>query len=117
LRPVFHFCLCPTLIAQATFDTATVAPLHLTRRVKVPLRRIVKTPTHATRSRILTSVLQNTLDGALKMEEEDRGLIFGGVHYTIIPSDELDNEKTKLVRKRFLRTHTYSFANRLVATR
>jgi hypothetical protein len=36
------------------------------------------------------------------MEEEDRGLIFSGVRYTIIPSDELDNEKTRLVRKHFL---------------
>jgi hypothetical protein len=36
------------------------------------------------------------------MEEEDRGLIFGNVRYTIIPSDELDSEKTRLVRKRCL---------------
>lgn len=33
------------------------------------------------------------------MEEEDRGLVFGGVRYAIIPSDELDNEKTRLVKK------------------
>jgi hypothetical protein len=33
------------------------------------------------------------------MEDEDRGLIFGGVRYTIIPSDELDHEKTRLVRR------------------
>jgi hypothetical protein len=48
------------------------------------------------------------------MEEEDRGLIFGGVRYTIIPSDELDSEKTRLVRKRSLYTPTHSFADRLV---
>lgn len=46
--------------------------------------------------------MQDYLNSTLKMEEEDRGLIFGGVRYTIIPSDELDNEKTRLVRKRFL---------------
>jgi hypothetical protein len=34
------------------------------------------------------------------MEEEDRGLIFANVRYTIIPSDELDDEKTRLVSKR-----------------
>jgi hypothetical protein len=33
------------------------------------------------------------------MEEEDRGLIFCGVRYTIIPSEELDSEKTRLVKK------------------
>jgi hypothetical protein len=33
------------------------------------------------------------------MEDDDRGLIFGGVRYTIIPSDELDHEKTRLVRR------------------
>lgn len=33
------------------------------------------------------------------MEEEDRPPIFGDVHYTIIPSDELDDEKTRLVRQ------------------
>jgi hypothetical protein len=33
------------------------------------------------------------------MEEEDRALIFGDVRYTIIPSDELDDEKTRVVRK------------------
>jgi hypothetical protein len=40
------------------------------------------------------------------MEEEDRGLIFGDVRYTIISSDE----KTRLVRKRMLHTHIYSLA-------
>jgi hypothetical protein len=44
------------------------------------------------------------------MEEEDRGLIFGDVRYTIISSDELDDEKTRLVRKRMLHTHIYSLA-------
>lgn len=33
------------------------------------------------------------------MEEEDRPPIFADVRYTIIPSDELDDEKTRLVRK------------------
>ena len=33
------------------------------------------------------------------MEEEDRGLIFGGVRYTIVPSDVLVGEKTRLVRR------------------
>jgi hypothetical protein len=38
------------------------------------------------------------------MEEEDRGRIFSGVRYTIIPSDELDDEETRLVRKRMMYT-------------
>jgi len=50
------------------------------------------------------------------MEEEDRGLIFGSVRYTIIPSDELDSEKIRLVRKRFLSISTHTLANYLVAT-
>lgn len=31
------------------------------------------------------------------MEEEDRPLIFNDVRYTIIPSEELDDDKTRLV--------------------
>jgi len=36
------------------------------------------------------------------MEEEDRALIFSDVRYTIIPSDELDDEKTTVVRESML---------------
>jgi hypothetical protein len=32
------------------------------------------------------------------MDEEERGPIFEGVRYTIIPSDDLPSDKTKLVR-------------------
>jgi hypothetical protein len=31
------------------------------------------------------------------MEEEERGPIFDGVRYTIIPSDDLSGDKTRLV--------------------
>ena len=51
------------------------------------------------------------------MEEEDRGLIFGGVRYTIIPSDELDSEKTRSVRKRMPNACTELLSNRVVVTR
>lgn len=33
------------------------------------------------------------------MEEDGRGYIFEDVHYTIIPSDELDGDKSTLVCK------------------
>lgn len=32
------------------------------------------------------------------MDEEERSLVFEGVRYTIIPSDDLPGDKTRLVR-------------------
>jgi hypothetical protein len=69
-------------------------------RVALPLRfssSSPETPTYA-----FSKHLADLTRHARKMEEEDRGLIFGNVRYTIIPSDELDSEKTRLVRKRCL---------------
>lgn len=49
------------------------------------------------------------------MEDEDRGGIFESVRYTIIPSDELDDEQIKLVW--VPNTDTVTFADQRIATR